>query len=827
MICGCCFGVDRTYANAMRVESAKVAARFVESMKAYVPEMTDEELRQVEADLKARFRRKLGGTPQDRIGEMASTIPSRISVLHRLKGRCVTVESADATSFVALRMAMTNLRRRQADMVIVSVGQVFDSPLAYVAFSKKGFLAPASYVPFKSDAGYLLGEGVGALLLKRLDDAVKDGDRIHAVLAGVGLRHTSRPGTFRYSTSVDDRAGAILDACQEAGVAPETVQVVDCISSGIPEDERLELASLSRTYGASRPDEVVLGSVKESIAHTFANAGIAAITKLALSLSEKTIVAQHRVRDTDAAALSNTPFVVARRNRPFPENGRHPRRAAVNGSSFTGTVCHAVLEEYVPWQPVAQEIEASSVHVRVGLKDAVAIVGYGGCFADAPNASQFWQNILEKHDALREQPAIDRDVYYAPDRMDVFKTYSIVGSKIDVPELDADFRILPKRAAYMDPAQRLALLAGREALGRFGYPERKAGRRTAVVMASNLSLGTERNTNIRVEYDRLEEELVELPCFSRLNRVQQGRLLTFLRARIRGDSLPVSSASLDGYLASGIAAVLSNEFGLGAVPIAAEAACASSMAALDTAILGLTDGQYDLAIAGGVELPVNARDYVVCSALRLLSPVKIRPFDAAADGFSAGDGMAMFVLKRIEDAIRDDDPIFAVVRAVGASSDAKSLVAPDVEGQALAMRRAFDKVDFPSESVQYLETHGTGTTVGDRIEARAIASVYASSQRAEPLALGSVKSMIGHTFSAAGAAGLLKTVLALENGILPPNINLESLNPDLGLEQIPAYVNLEQKPWARPDGDVRRAGVSAMGTGGINYHLLVEEGRKR
>ena len=275
-----------------------------------------------------------------------------------------------------------------------------------------------------------------------------------------------------------------------------------------------------------------------------------------------------------------------------------------------------------------------------------------------------------------------------------------------------------------------------------------------------------------------------------------------------------------------MAAVIAHEYGLAAVPVAVEAACASSLAAIDLAVEALRTGAVDFAIAGGVELPCNTRDLVLCSALGLLSHSTITPFDLAADGFTPGDGCGLFLLRRLSDSVRDGDEILGVLRAVGAANDVKSLIAPDAEGQARAIRRAFDQVEFGPDTVGYLEAHGTGTTVGDRVEIDATAKVYGTAGRHTPLGIGTAKSVFGHTFAAAGSAGLLSALYAVRTGTQPPVASLRTINPALDLAAIPARIADRALAWDAPPGQPRRAGVNSFGTGGINYHLLVEEHRK-
>ncbi|MEL3951843.1 beta-ketoacyl [acyl carrier protein] synthase domain-containing protein, partial [Streptomyces sp. LNU-CPARS28] len=455
----------------------------------------------------------------------------------------------------------------------------------------------------------------------------------------------------------------------------------------------------------------------------------------------------------------------------------------------------------------------------------VAVVGLGGRFAGAADAAGFWRVVSSGRTRIGPVPdaVLDRDLYHSPGALSLTHSYTDQGGHVPVPdEPPEDLAVLPPRYAALDGAQRLALAVAAELFA----PRQVLGGRGVVAVGGTLGPTRERRAHAGLVLDGLEETVVGLPALAGLSALGQKRLLERLRERTGrvGGGLP--PALLDGCLASGVAALLANEYGLDAVPLAVEAACASSLAALDVAVAALRSGTADYALAGGVELACNVRDMVLCSALGLLSHSRNAPFDAGADGFTPGDGCGLFLLKRYDDARRDGDTVHGVIRAVGASNDAKSLIAPDVAGQVRAMQRAFAQVDFEPCTVDYLEAHGTGTKVGDRVEIAAAARLYAGGPRAEPLRIGSAKSFFGHTFAAAGSAGLLRTLLALRAGTLPPNTLLRTLNPALGLAAIPAEILTEERPWTRPPGRPRRAAVSSFGTGGINYHVLVEEHRE-
>lgn len=805
--CGACFALDRAFANALRVDAGRFTAEVTRELAgaSIDPHRFADELRRA-------YEKQFAASPHDRPGEMASTIAGRVTMAFKLRGRSVVVESADATSLVAVREAVLGLRACASELAIVVTGQRIESGLVIAALDAKGMLGYEPRSPFARDSGgILLGEGVGALVLKRLSTAVRDGDRIYALIRGISARHAAQPGSFRYPTTADTRIESLRAACNDAGVPATSLQFVECFGAGDPE---LELSALQRALaGAER--EVVLGCIKQLFGHTMANAGMLALTKVALALDRKQLPGQPAIAG-DPLPLA-APFAVATETRAWPQGSDGARRAAIAGCSLTGSSWHVVVEDYDP--PRAARSPRST---RPARATAIAVVGYGGRVGKARDANAFWNHLAGARDSIERVSTerLDREIYFDPANPDLLKSYCDVGSTIDDTALDRGrFTIPPRRLAYMDAAQRLALTVADEAFQRFGRAPAGSG---AVWFATNLALDAERRANTALYHRELEHTCEQL--LPALATDERRRILRAVRDRMRQGVPPICALSLEGYLASGVAAVIANELRLQAPPTGVEAACASSLAAIDAAIRGLAQHQYDYAVTGGIELPVNTRDLVLCSSLGLLSPRRIAPFDAAADGFTIGEAAVAFVLKRHEDAVRDGDPVYAVIRAVGASSDAKSLIAPDAEGQALALARAFDAVDFGPESVQYIEAHGTGTALGDPTEIQALARVYGKDARPAPLAIGSAKSMFGHTFAAAGAVGLLRTILAMCARTLPPSTHVTTLNPKLALADIPGFIATEVAPW--PEASPRRAAVSAFGTGGMNYHVLVEEGAR-
>ena len=259
-----------------------------------------------------------------------------------------------------------------------------------------------------------------------------------------------------------------------------------------------------------------------------------------------------------------------------------------------------------------------------------------------------------------------------------------------------------------------------------------------------------------------------------------------------------------------------------------DAACGSSLAAIRMAIMELTDYRADMMITGGIDTDNSIASYTCFSKTPAFSKSdRVRTFDEKSDGMMVGEGLGMVVLKRLKDAERDGDRIYAVIKGMGSSSDGryKSIYAPRSEGQAIAVRRAYKEAGFTPDTLGLIEAHGTGTVAGDPAEMAGLKLVYGDYEvKKNSIALGSIKSNIGHTKAAAGTAGMIKASLALHQKVLPATINVDKPNPKFGLDETPLYVNSETRPWIQASNSYpRRAGVSAFGFGGTNFHMVLEE----
>ena len=449
---------------------------------------------------------------------------------------------------------------------------------------------------------------------------------------------------------------------------------------------------------------------------------------------------------------------------------------------------------------------------------AVAIVGMAAVLPGAKDMATFWNNSLRGVDAITEVPADRWDwrLYYDPDPKAPDKVYSRWGGFLpDLPFDPLRYGMPPTSLPSIEPAQLLALEVARAALVDAGYAERPFPReRTAVILgmgggAAQVAMGYAFRSYLPM-----------------LDPVIPGAG-TAAMERCKGLLPEWTEDSFPGFLLNVTAGRIANRLDLGGANYAVDAACGSSLAALNAAVRELRTGAADMVVLGGVDTVQNPFTYLAFSKTQAFSPRgRCRPFDAGADGIVISEGVAVVILKRLADAERDGDRIYGVIQGVGSSSDGRcrGLTAPSYEGQVQAIERAYAEAGIDPATVGYIEAHGTGTAVGDEVEIEALTRLFRSTQaRSGSCVVGSVKSQIGHTKCAAGLAGLIHAALALRHRCYPPTIGIMAPNPRIDVEEGTFRLNVEAQPWLHADLDhPRRAGVSAFGFGGTNFHAVLE-----
>lgn len=440
-----------------------------------------------------------------------------------------------------------------------------------------------------------------------------------------------------------------------------------------------------------------------------------------------------------------------------------------------------------------RELRAELAELEHRRSEPIAITGVGLRFPnDVNDLDALWKLLRDGVDAITGIPAErwDLETFYDADVTKPGKMTTRFGSFLkNVDRFDAAFfGISPREAVSMDPQQRLLLETTWEALENAGQsPEALAGSQTGVFVGISNS-----------DYFRM----------------------------VISDLDQIDTYATTGGMLSVAAGRISYLLGLRGPAISVDTACSSSLVTIHLACQSLRQKECNLALVGGVNLVLTPEANINFSKAGMMAlDGRCKTFDAAADGYVRGEGCAMIVLKRLSDALADGDHILALVRGSAVNQDGRSsgLTAPSGPAQEAVIRAALKSAGVAPRQVGYVEAHGTGTSLGDPIEVRALGLVYGEAREpASPLQIGSIKTNVGHLEAAAGVAGLLKVVLALQHGEIPPHLHFQVPNPHIAWADYPVKVTTQRTPWAPIDGK-RIAGVSSFGFSGTNAHVILEE----
>jgi acyl transferase domain-containing protein/acyl carrier protein len=425
--------------------------------------------------------------------------------------------------------------------------------------------------------------------------------------------------------------------------------------------------------------------------------------------------------------------------------------------------------------------------------EGIAIIGMSGRFPGAKNIEEFWQNLrdgVESISVFTNEELTDAGI--APGLLDNPNHVKAGAVLEDVEYFDASFfGFNPKEAEMTDPQHRIFLECAWEALENAGYDTQRGESRIGIYAGASL--------NNYLSFNLNRDQIGSADSFQKLI----GNDKDFLTTRV------------------------SYKFNLKGPSLTVQTACSTSLVATTLACQSLLNYQCDMALAGGVSIRVPQKTGYLYQEGGILSPDgHCRAFDADARGTIIGNGVGVVVLKRLEDAIADGDRIHAVIKGSAINNDGSEKVgytAPSVNGQADAIAEALALAGVDPGTITYIETHGTGTVLGDPIEITALSNVFgANTEKKNFCAIGSVKTNIGHLDAAAGVTGLIKTVLALKHKLIPPSLNFQQPNPEIDFANSPFYVNTQLREW-KENSTPRRAGVSSLGIGGTNAHVVLEE----
>ena len=458
---------------------------------------------------------------------------------------------------------------------------------------------------------------------------------------------------------------------------------------------------------------------------------------------------------------------------------------------------------------------------------AIAIVGMACTYPDANSPAELWENVLAQRRAFRRMPPerLRLQDYYSPDEGTPDSTYATNAALIEGYEFDrVGYRVGGSTFRSADLAHWLALDVASRALddAGFGGGEGLPRDTTGVLLGNTLTGEFSRANGLRLRWPYVRRVVESALIDDGMTPEQRRSFIDDLEARYKDPFPPVDEETLAGGLSNTIAGRICNYFNLRGGGYTLDGACASSLLAVANACSGLVTRDLDVALAGGVDLSLDPFELVGFAKTAALAHDEMRVYDVRSEGFWPGEGCGVLVLMRHEDAVVEGRRVYAVIRGWGVSSDGSGgITRPEVDGQILALQRAYRRASVGIDKVPYFEGHGTGTSVGDATELVTLSRARREADPdAPPAAIGSIKANSGHTKAAAGIAGMIKATMALQSRVLPPTTGCENPHEELTVGSPALRVLDEGEPW--PDDRALQAGVSAMGFGGINTHVVLE-----
>jgi acyl transferase domain-containing protein/3-hydroxymyristoyl/3-hydroxydecanoyl-(acyl carrier protein) dehydratase len=711
-----------------------------------------------------------------------------------LGGGSYTLDAACASSLYALKLAADELRAGRADAMLAGGVSRPDCLYTQMGFSQLRALSPSGRCsPFDARAdGLVVGEGAGVFLLKRLEDAVRQGDRILAVIAGIGLSNDVDGNLL--APSSEGQLRAMHAAYREAGWQPNEVDLIECHATGTPVGDSVEFQSLKSLWGPDgwRLGQCVIGSVKSTVGHLLTAAGAAGVVKVLCAFRAQTLPpTANYTTPAPGLELAKSPFRILNGGEKWLRREEAtPRRAAISAFGFGGINAHVLLEEWIN-TPGAPATGKQPVAGAAGLSpkaQPIAVVGMAAHFGPWKSLRAFQHRVLGGDNDVSPVPpphwwGVPESDWF---REQGFDARSFAGYYIDGQvTIEADrFRIPPRELQETLPQQLLMLQVAAEAIDAADLSEERRTR-TGVFIGIGLDLNT---TNFHFRWS-LDPGLRDAA------------------------GSPLTASRTMGSLGSIVASRIAREFRLGGPSFTLSSEESSGLRALETAVRALQSGAIDQAIAGAVDMAGDVRAVLASHQHRPFSASgRACPFDAAADGAVPGEGAGAVVLKRLDDAVRDGDTIHAVIRGIGVAAAYEP-----------ALERAYAQAGVDPASVGYVETHGSGDPAEDRSEASALVAFFSRRRSQHPLVLGSAKPDVGHTGAAAGFASFIKACLCLDQQILPPLRNLTSEREELAQAADRFLLPHSPQYWLRDRAaGPRLAGVSSLSVDGNCVHVVLE-----
>ncbi len=743
-----------------------------------------------------------------------------------LGGGGCTLDAACASSLYAIKLAADELLSGRADAML-SGGLSRPDPLytqmgfsQLRALSRRGICSPFD----ASGDGLVVGEGAGIFLLKRTEDAIAHGDRIYGVIRGIGLANDV--GGSLLAPLSEGQLRAMRAAYARAGWEPQDVDLIECHATGTPVGDATEVASLRELWGVLRPKGTpcTIGSVKSNIGHLLTAAGAAALTKVLLAMGEGQLPPTANFSAPQPGMdLDNSPFRVLNEAQPWQRRADGvPRRAAVSAFGFGGINAHLLVEEWLPKSGVPK---APRPEQKPNPRTEIAVVGMDARFGPWQTLRSCQERILGGSSHNAPTPP---HKWWGAEESAWFREEGLQGTPfngfyLDEVEVAADqFRIPPREIEEMLPQQLMMLKSAAGAMADAGL-NRQDNLRSGVFIGIAFDLSS---TNFSFRWSLQQKAAA---WARELGRELSPEELADWTAQLRDDAGPPLTANRTmGALGNIVASRIAREFRFGGPSFTLSSEESSGIRSLETAVRQLQNGEIDKALVGAVDLAGDLRAVLGQHASRKFSPSgRSLPFDTRADGSIIGEGACAVVLKRMDDAERDGDRIYAVVRGIGSAGGETTI--PDGAAYGQALERAYSDAGVNPATVSYLEAHGSGHPAEDRMEAAALETFFGNilsedsvPRKVRSCAVSSMAGEIGHTGAASGLASFVRGCLALYQQIIPHCRGIESPCPELSGSG-PLYLPRTPRYWLRNRAEgPRRAGVSVFGVDGSCSHVVLE-----
>ncbi|HUV50995.1 MAG TPA: beta-ketoacyl synthase N-terminal-like domain-containing protein [Anaerolineae bacterium] len=759
-------------------------------------------------------------TAQECISGRVTSLPAAIlAKALGLGGGTYTLDAACASSLYAVKFACDELYSLRADAMLAGGVSRPECLYTQVGFSQLRALSPSGRcAPFDETAdGLVVGEGVGMLVLKRLDDALRDGDNIHALIHGIGLSNDIRGNLL--APDSEGQVRAMRSAYKSAGWSPFDIDLIECHGAGTPVGDATELKSLKSLWdGNNRPyGRCRIGSIKSMIGHLLTGAGAAGMIKTILALKHKILPPSLNFnRAPEKSPLNNSPFRVQTEAEEWVRKDRHkPLRAAVSAFGFGGINAHLLLEEWDPSSNSKLKIQHSKLKIP---RPAVAIVGMGAAFGSLKSLKDFQEVIFKDKSIITKRPEHRWKGCEA-----VAETYldkrAAYGGFMDKLSLNAgEFRIPPSEIPDILPQHLLMLKVSADAMKDAGLPLRKDRPRMGAIIGMGFDFEA---TNFHLRWHL--QNLVGLWKKRYSLDLDDNETARWLESLRDSYGPPLTNARTLGALGGIIASRIAREFRFGGPSFVVSDEEASGIGALERGVRFLQQNEMDAVLVGAIDLACDVRSIITADRISPFSRNnEVRPFDGSTDGRLPGEGAAALVLKPLDRAIKDGDRIYSVIRGTGNASKGKDKIDySSKDAYILSLKQCFYDAGISPALISFFETHGSGDPAEDSAESEALREFF--KDRKNRCAIGSVKANIGHAGAAAGLASLIKTSLCLHQKTIPSLKSSGNREKNILQKEI-FYIPANSKNWTDDlEGTPRMACVGCMTTDGNCMHVILEE----